>query len=237
MRFTHSLIMSHRRDSSPLLILTLLVACLHFGKTRGALNPNANPWIIRLDTPVGPDGLSYSLTLIVELVPADVVASGPWNAMSQAVDFPDQVCNFVGWFHLHAYPAGQNLTMLPSLTSTSVFVAASTCSNQNSACVQGSQTLWVDTPSHIAVSGWTNSNPVDFASSNPSLEPMRLQGRAVLTAERFTLKYLDLWTRSDDTAVSLAGNITVMYPGQRYYILTSSYVRFRIDKPPSEMRY
>ncbi|KAK6006991.1 hypothetical protein QM012_005999 [Aureobasidium pullulans] len=143
-----------------------------------------------------PRSLSYDTT---------VGPDGPWNALTQTVSWPQQ-----------------NITLLPSLTKTNLFVHSDACSNPISACPQSQTSLWA------GLSGtwsWMNSNPFSASTWDTSLGPLNLSGQASYISDRITLQstgqhdsYLDF------TANAIDQSINVNYPSQSaWYTLDTGF--------------
>ncbi|KAI4721264.1 hypothetical protein E4T48_02404 [Aureobasidium sp. EXF-10727] len=132
-------------------------------------NPDANPWVL------------------------DYGSEGPWNAVTQLVDFPEQ-----------------NVTFFPSLTQTSLFVPASACDTQDSACQLQRTGMWSQSPAH-SLSNWVNVSIPDASRWDVAADPLALEGAGTLTIDRIVL-----WSANradgpyylDGIAISIASNYT-----------------------------
>ncbi|KAH0372562.1 hypothetical protein KCU65_g1020, partial [Aureobasidium melanogenum] len=120
--------------------------------------------------------------------------SGPWNAITQMVDYPEQ-----------------NVTFFPSLTQTSLFIQASACDSQNSACEPHQSGMWTQSAAH-SLFNWLNLSIPDASEWDAAAGPLVLEGSAVLTYDRIVLWSADR-TRGpnylDGVAITIASNFTV----------------------------
>lgn len=113
--------------------------------------------------------------------------------------------------------------MFPSLTTSNLFVEASACSRQASACQLSPTDMWTGI---LGPWSWMNSTEFDAASWDVSLEPLRLGGRGTMISDRITLEmnerdnvYLDYIANAIDE------NFTVTFPGTRnWYTLDTGFV-------------
>ncbi|THW49414.1 hypothetical protein D6D21_02443 [Aureobasidium pullulans] len=130
---------------------------------------------------------------------------GPWNALIQAVSWPER-----------------NVTLLPSLTKTNLFVHSDACSDPRSACPQSETSLWTGL---AGTWSWMNSTLFDASTWDPSLKPLNLSGQASYISDRITLKgpgdgnpYLDF------TANAVDQDINVNYPSaDAWYTLNTGF--------------
>ncbi|CAD0043333.1 unnamed protein product, partial [Aureobasidium pullulans] len=167
------------------------------------INPDAHPWVLNYKS-VG----TFIRILVKEgLVPANTVQPvlmtffdiivGPWNAVSQLVDYPEQ-----------------NLTFFPSLTKSSLFIQASACDTQDSACPLERTGMWTQSGAH-SLSNWVNSTISQASTWDTLAEPLRLDGSAVQSTDRIVLWSADRADGPyylDGLAVTIASNYTVTYP-------------------------
>ncbi|THY42836.1 hypothetical protein D6C99_07304 [Aureobasidium pullulans] len=192
------------------------VSCLLLFKkalAQSKINPDAHPWVLNYKS-VG----TFIRILVKEgLVPANTVQPvlmvrrplsctlkaffdiivGPWNAVSQLVDYPEQ-----------------NLTFFPSLTQSSLFIQASACDTQDSACPLERTGMWTQSGAH-SLSNWVNSTISQASTWDTLAEPLRLDGSAVQSTDRIVLWSADRADGPyylDGLAVTIASNYTVTYP-------------------------
>ncbi|THZ49011.1 hypothetical protein D6C90_03580 [Aureobasidium pullulans] len=192
------------------------VSCLLLFKqalAQSKINPDAHPWVLNYKS-VG----TFIRILVKEgLVPANTaqpvlmvcrplsytlkaffdIIVGPWNAVSQLVDYPEQ-----------------NLTFFPSLTQSSLFIQASACDTQDSACPLERTGMWTQSGAH-SLSNWVNSTISQASTWDTLAEPLRLDGSAVQSADRIVLWSADRADGPyylDGLAVTIASNYTVTYP-------------------------
>ncbi|KAH0355633.1 hypothetical protein KCU83_g1749, partial [Aureobasidium melanogenum] len=138
------------------------------------INSNANPWVMSYNAEAGPDG--------------------PWNAITQLVDYPEQ-----------------NVTFFPSLTQTSLFIQASACNTQNSACEPQRSGMWTQSAAH-SLFDWVNISIPDASKWDTAAGPLTLEGSAVLTTDRIVLWSADRTIGPDyldGVAITIASNYTV----------------------------
>ncbi|KAH0149381.1 hypothetical protein KCU67_g11083, partial [Aureobasidium melanogenum] len=143
-----------------------------------------------------PRSLNYDTT---------VGPDGPWNALTQTVSWPQQ-----------------NITLLPSLTKTNVFVHTDACSDPRSACPQSQTNLWIGL---IGPWSWMNSTLFSASTWDTSLGPLNLSGQASYISDRITLgspgqddSYLDF------TANAIDQSINVNYPSPNvWYTLDTGF--------------
>lgn len=114
--------------------------------------------------------------------------------------------------------------MLPSLSSTNIFVPSSACSDADSNCVHGSEVLWTETGAH-KLSWENNSTSFDVSTSfDATLEPLQLRGEATYMVDRITLEGdSHSYGFNDGMAIALATNINVTSP-KSYYTMSTSLV-------------
>ncbi|KAI5211437.1 hypothetical protein E4T38_01390 [Aureobasidium subglaciale] len=137
------------------------------------VNADANPWV-----------LNYK-------------SKGPWNAITQLVDFPEQ-----------------NVTFFPSLTQTSLFIQAGACDTQDSACQLQKTGLWTQSGAH-SLSNWVNVSVPRASTWDTAAAPLDLEGSAVLTIDRIVLWSADRADGPyylDGVALTIASNYTVTQP-------------------------
>ncbi|KAK6000694.1 hypothetical protein QM012_003419 [Aureobasidium pullulans] len=138
------------------------------------INSNANPWVLSYNAEAGPDG--------------------PWNAITQLVDFPEQ-----------------NVTFFPSLTQTSLFIEASACDTQDSDCELQRTGMWTQSAAH-SLFDWVNISVPDASKWDAAADPLKLEGAAVLTTDRIVLWSADRTNGPDyldGVAITIASNYTV----------------------------
>ncbi|KAG9586206.1 hypothetical protein KCU97_g9358, partial [Aureobasidium melanogenum] len=138
------------------------------------INSNANPWVLSYNAEAGPDG--------------------PWNAIIQPVDYPEQ-----------------NVTFFPSLTQTSLFIQASACNTQDSACEPQRSDMWTQSAAH-SLFDWINISIPDASNWDAAAGPLMLEGSAVLSTDRIVLWSADHTIGPDyvdGVAITIASNYTV----------------------------
>lgn len=84
-------------------------------------------------------------------------------------------------------PDVQNVTMLPSFTTSNLFISTAACSGQDSSCPLPQTNLW---SGQLGTWSWMNSTPFQASSWDDSLEPLNLTGQATLISDRVTLQSL-----------------------------------------------
>ncbi|THY16827.1 hypothetical protein D6D00_08741 [Aureobasidium pullulans] len=171
------------------------------------INPDAHPWVLNYKAV----GTCIRILVKEDLVPANTaqpvlmvcrplsctlkaffdIIVGPWNAVSQL-----------------------NLTFLPSLTQSSLFIQASACDTQDSACPLERTGMWTQSGAH-SLSNWVNSTISQASTWDTLAEPLRLDGSAVQSTDRIVLWSADRADGPyylDGLAVTIASNYTVTYP-------------------------
>lgn len=143
---------------------------------------------------------------------ADLQTTGPWWALSQAVDFPDQF-----------------MSLLPSLSNNTLIINASACSSQTAACP-------LPTPSLFS---WSGADAVsgDNRTLSPEHTPsewdvnqaalLNMTGSGQYFSQRMTL-HPDGDTSLSDIlgylVMAVSNSYTAMFPGGAQYTLDSGFV-------------
>ncbi|KAI5210070.1 hypothetical protein E4T39_00413 [Aureobasidium subglaciale] len=164
---------SQARNSHLIAFVFAFGSWVNSALAQGEINVDTNPWV-----------LNYK-------------SKGPWNAITQLVDFPEQ-----------------NITFFPSLTRTSLFIQAGACDTQDSACQLEQTGLWTQSGAH-SLSNWVNISVPQASTWDAAAVPLELEGSATLTIDRIVLWSADRADGPyylDGVAITIASNYTVTQP-------------------------
>ncbi|KAG9523106.1 hypothetical protein KCV07_g2773, partial [Aureobasidium melanogenum] len=98
----------------------------------------------------------------------------------------------------------QDVTFFPSLTQTSLFIQASACNTQNSACEPQRPNMWTQSGSDSGFD-WVNISIPDASKWDAAADPLMLEGSGFLGTRR--IDFGPGWL--DAVAVSMTSNFTV----------------------------
>lgn len=117
----------------------------------------------------------------------------------------------------------QNITMLPALTSSNIFVEAAACAEQDSACPLLGTSLWTGILGDFSS---MNNTTFDVSSWDNSLEPLNLTGQGTHISDRIELDDSDQDTAYlDYVANTIDHDFTVHYPSpENWYTLDTGFV-------------
>ena len=118
----------------------------------------------------------------------------------------------------------QNMTLFPSLSTTSLLVNESACSDQTAACPLPIPALW-DSSTHENFF-WMNSDTWEASTWDASVsEPLRLQGEGEYIHQTFRM-YTDKKQTVQsvyDQAAAVSNDFTINYPGGAKYTLNTGF--------------
>lgn len=134
--------------------------------------------------------------------------TGPWNALFVPVDTPRQ-----------------NLTLLPSLSTTGVFIKQAACTYQDAACPLPEPTMWTMSSAHETYE-WMDGSFWNASTWDNTLDPLRLGGEGKYIHDLITMESEDMGSTLTliNDAVALTSNFTVNFPGGAYYTMDTGFL-------------